>query len=524
MSLTNDITHYFWRYQHRKKPYLLFSAVYFSALIIVALYSETPKANENKLDNYISKHLSETTELQCRAPVLQPASIIHSCTFTSQMWPAGVDTIEGEGWVHSITIAVPRKLHNIPETALYFSDGGDNDRPGDYLKQFIMLARLKSNSSNSERSFNPVAIMDLLIQHTNTIIVYQQQIPNQPYTLLDAPETELSEDRLLAETLVRAVNDDGKGAVTPENTLLFPMAQANIAGIYRASEFINSKISSDAPIKHFIVGGASKRAWAMWLATAFDQGTDNNARHLISGVVPVAMIQHFPETLKAIKKSYCHFPKPLAPFTDRHIFQELLSPYNDRYNRLFEEIDPYTYLKNKRFDNVRTLVIHPSSDHYFIPDSTQYYYPDLRGERHIMVIPNIGHGGAIPAINYLYGALTNITAMAHDQALPSHLEEYDRYNNMLSVHTENKPDHVYVWSASNTGARDFRLESTEFKRQEILPVINLNDSQTYQWQADSTQKGWTAFFMEMHYNAPNAKPFVLSTQVYITPDRYPNCH
>ena len=523
MPLTNYLIRSFWRYQHRKKQLPLYSFTYFTALLLFVLFTVKPEANEKKLDEYISKHLSETTELQCRAPVLQPSSIIHFCTFTSQMWPAGEETVEGESWVHSITIAVPRKLHDIPDTALYFSDGGDNDRPGDYLKQFIMLARLKSSPSNNDRSFNPTALMDLLIQQTNTIIVYQQQIPNQPYTFLDISEVELSEDKLLAETLVRAVNNHDKGSVTPENTLLFPMAHANIAGLYRASEFINTKISQ-TPIKHFIVGGASKRAWALWLATAFDQGPDQNARRLISGIVPVAMIQHFPATLKAIKSSYCHFPKPLTPYTDRYIFQELLSPYDDRYNRLFEEIDPYTYLKDQRFNNIRTLVIHPSSDNYFIPDATHYYYPDLQGEKQIMVIPNIGHGGAIPAINYLYGALTNLTAMVHGQALPNYLEEYDRYNNILSVHTESKPDHVYVWSASNTGARDFRLGSAEFKRQEIQPIININDSQTYQWQADSPRKGWTAFFMEMHYNAPNKKPFVLSTQIYITPDRYPNCH
>ena len=525
MAFISSFLHFLWRYKQQKTYFLnerqhrLYLLSTIPLFLFFALLSNSTTANDSKLDHYISEHLSEATELQCREPMLLPSSIIHACTFTSQEWPAGEETVEGPAWVHSITIAIPRKLNDIPDTALYFSDGGDNDRPGDYLKQFIMLARLKNNSTSSaERTFNPIAIMDLLIQHTNTVLVYQQQVPNQPYTFLDAPETELTEDKLIAESLVRAVSTKTTDA---DSNLLFPMAHANIAGLYRSIEFINTKISK-TPIKHFIIGGASKRAWAMWLATAFDQGPDENARQLISGIVPVAMIQNFPETLKAIKNSYCHFPKPLSPFTERHIFQDLLSPYDDRYNQLFTEIDPYTYLKNKRFDNINALVIQPSSDNYFIPDAPHYYYPELKGNKRMMVIPNMGHGGSMPAMNYLYGALSNITALVHGQPLPLYLEEYDWHNNILSVHTEDKPEYVYVWIANNTGARDFRLDSVEFTRKEIQPIIEMGESRTYQWQADEA-KGWTAFFMEMHYRAPGAKSFVLSTQVYITPDRYPVC-
>ncbi|GAA4650440.1 PhoPQ-activated pathogenicity-related family protein [Kistimonas scapharcae] len=488
--------------------------------MLLFFIADDATANYTKLDNYIAEHLSESSELKCSEPKLLPSSILHACSFTSQKWPAGTDTIEGQAWTHNITIATPRKLQDIPDTALYFSDGGDNERPGDYLKQFIMLARLKNGSVAKERTFSPGAIMDLLVQHTNAVIVYQQQVPNQPYTFLDAPETVLTEDNLLAESLVRAVNaPDG---IDPAATLLFPMAQANVAGLYRASEYINTVLENN-PIKHFIVGGASKRAWAIWLATAFDQGTDPQAKQLVSGIVPVAMIQHFPETLKAIRKSYCHFPKPLSPYVNRHIFQDLLSSYDDRYDRLFADIDPYTYLKkHQRFDKIHTLVIQPSSDGYFIPDATHYYYPDLKGDKHIMVIPNTGHGSAMPAMSYLYGALSNITALIHGQPLPNYAEDYDHFSHTLTVHTENKPEHVYVWSANNTGARDFRLDSAEFTRQEILPMLALNDSITYQWQPEPL-KGWTAFFMEMHYSVPGAKPFVLSTQVYITPDRYSGC-
>lgn len=494
-----------------------------SILLSSILLSGSVTASDTLLDAYISEHLPEASALNCREPTIHPSSFIHSCSFTSQQWPAGSETIEGKEWTHNITIAIPKDLHNIPETALYFSDGGDNERPGDYLKQFLLLARTSNSPVNQERTFSPNAIMDLLVQFTNTVIIYQQQVPNQPYTFIDDPRHPLTEDKLLAESLSRAASAKEIKEMSPENTLLFPMAHANVAGVYGAIDFVNQMLSS--PLKHVIAGGASKRAWAIWLATAFDQGNDKKARQLISAVVPVAMIQNFPETLIAIRKSYCHFPKPLAPFTDRHIFQDLLSPYDNRYNILFREIDPYTFLKNERFDKVHTLVIQPSSDSYFIPDATRYYYPQLKGDKHLLVIPNTGHGGSLPAINYLYATLTHIMALVHGKPIPAYQEDFDSYSGILSLHTDTKPNQVYVWSANNPSARDFRQEAAEFTRHEILPIMEINGTYTYEWQPEDS-KGWNAFFIEMYFSAEeqsHAKPFVFSSQVYITPNRYATC-
>lgn len=474
-------------------------------------------ADSTALDTYISEHLPEASALTCQEPILYPSSVIHSCSFTSQRWPAGAKTIEGEAWEHNITIAIPKNKEHIPDTALYFSDDGKNNRSGSDLRQFIMLTQLKNAPMLQRSHLHSNIMIDLIVKETNAIFIYQQQVPNQPYTFLDALETPLTESELLAESLVRAT---ASNTTEPADTVLLPMAEANVAGIYKASDFINANLITD-PIKHVVVGGGSKRAWGIWLAAAFDQGEDKRARQLISAIVPISMIQNFSKTLNAIQNSYCGFPKPLSPFTSRHIFQEYLSSDDNRYSKLFNVIDPYYYLK-QRFNNIHTMVIQSSSDHYFIPDATHYYYPELKGSKNMMVLPNIAHSNSIPTMNYMDGILTNLTAIIHGFSLPTYQEEYDHHSSTLTLHSGHKPDHVYIWSANNPNARDFRLKSATFTREEIQPIVAIDDSFTYQWQPGK-QKGWTAFFMEMSYKAPNNKSFLFSTQVYITPDSYPAC-
>ncbi|MCK5892815.1 MAG: hypothetical protein KAG53_00065 [Endozoicomonadaceae bacterium] len=471
-------------------------------------------ADDTALDTYISEHLSEASELACQKPILYPASTVYSCTFISQRWSEGAKTIEGEVWEHDITIAIPNNKKHMPDTAFYFIDDGENDRSGSGIRQ--LMSTQNNASMLYRRKLHSSIMIDMIVKETNAIVVYQQQVPNQPYTFLDAPEASLKENELLAESLVRAV---ALNTIEPASTLLFPMAEASVAGLYKAIDFINANLIAD-PIKHFVIGGASKRAWAAWLATAFDQGENEQARQLISAVVPIAMIQNFPETLSAIQNSYCYFPKPFSSFTNRNIFQELLASDNNRYRELFKLIDPYYYLQ--RFSNVHSMVVQTSSDSFFIPDATHYYYPELKGNKNMMILPSMSHGGSIPSMNYMDGILTNLSAIIQGDPLPNYQEEYDHFSNTLTLHSDQKPNHVYVWSANNPNTRDFRLKSVKFIRAEIQPIITKDDSFTYQWQPDK-QTGWTAFFMEIHYKAQGKKSFLFSTQAYVTPDSYPAC-
>ena len=91
---------------------------------------------------------------------------------------------------------------------------------------------------------------------------------------------------------------------------------------------------------------------------------------------------------------------------------------------------------------------------FFLPDSSQFYRDQLRGENYLRYVPNANHS--------MYGTDVLDTAAAFHWLIandrrPPRFSWMRRADGALQVMPLDQPQSVLLWQATNPEARDFRL-------------------------------------------------------------------
>jgi PhoPQ-activated pathogenicity-related protein len=195
----------------------------------------------------------------------------------------------------------------------------------------------------------------------------------------------------------------------------------------------------------------------------------------------------------------------------RHRLQEQID--NPRYAEILKIVDPYSYLDRLTLPK---YVVNSAGDQFFPPDSSKFYFDDLKGVKYLRYVPNTDHslGGsdAIFAIQAFYHALLT------GRPLPRFTWRVER-DGTIVVKAEDRPKEVNVWSATNPKERDFRLASIgrAYRKATLAP----SETGEYVARVEKPAKGWTAFFAELVYESGTATPLKFTTQVHVLPDVYP---
>ena len=97
-------------------------------------------------------------------------------------------------------------------------------------------------------------------------------------------------------------------------------------------------------------------------------------------------------------------------------------------------------------------------------------------------------------------------------------------NEYLKINSSLPPKYIKLWTAWNPENRDFRLtpDNPDVKQFESTE-LNMKCGITCRLKLSITnkQKGWKASFVELGFANSPYKDFVITTQVYITPETYP---
>ena len=177
-----------------------------------------------------------------------------------------------------------------------------------------------------------------------------------------------------------------------------------------------------------------------------------------------------------------------------------------RGQRLIELVDPHAYRETL---DMPKLILLGANDPYWTVDAASLYVEELEGPTYLRYEPNAGHNlgpGVIPAIHAFYKAILE------DEPLPG-LEWERRDNEGLAVRWENASGEAWLWRA-HSPTRDFR-EAEWFKV--ALPGDNGEAVATVPEPAH----GWTAYYVEVVFEAPGIPSHGLTTPVQVTPNRYP---
>lgn len=401
---------------------------------------------------------------------------------TSQTWRSAAD-VNLPVWHHWMEVYVPYTLQNqvvdLDPTSLLFVRGG-------------------SNTSNPPNSPDPV--MAYLATANKSIVTVLRIVPNQDVIFTDETLPR-EEDEIIAYTLDKYLGNIGK----PGNEtwpLLLPMVKSSVRAMDTVQSFVQT-LDPNQQIDDFFVSGESKRGWTTWLTAA----VDDRVRGIMPGVFDnlnqaSQMVNHYAVLGK--------FSEEVRDYTNKNIFERILTPEAQLLGKI---VDPYSYLRNGRFDDMPKLILNSAGDEFFVPDSSRFYFPDLPGtQNYLRYIPNTGHGLDNRAVS---SRKTFYDAILHDRPLPQYSWTVEQ-DGSIHVQADTQPSQVILWQKINSIRRDFRSGYTPGVFW-FPTTLTDQGGGAYVGNVVTPATGATAYLVELTFpnSVPGFDPYVFTTEARI---------
>jgi len=390
----------------------------------------------------------------------------------SQSWRSKTE-VNRTLWQHWLTIIRPDQVAG--NTALLWITGGSNERP----------------APNS-----PEKMMVKIALASKTVVAEIKTVPNQPLRFTDDKQDRY-EDEIIAYTFDKFVRT--RDATWP---LLLPMVKSAVRAMDTVQTHLKQVSGGKIQIDKFVLSGGSKRGWTTWLTAAVDKR--------ISAIVPVVIdVLNMNEQMKHHFGAYGFYSQAIRDYEDMNIFERMDT--KEGYT-LTDLIDPYAY--RDRY-TLPKFMVNSAGDQFFLPDSAQFYFHDLKGEKYLRYVPNTDHSlrdsDAPQSLLAFYASiLTNA---------PRPRFAWVIRDNYIMVHTQEKPSEVNLWQATNPKARDFRLET--IGKAWTKTKLTEHTKGMFTAGVDKPKEGWTAFFVELTYPTGANVPMKFTTQVKVVPDVLP---
>ncbi len=404
--------------------------------------------------------------------IARPGYTAYILDMTSQSWRSASE-VDRTAWQHWLTIVKPDNATG--NKALLWINGGSNrgSAPPSVDEMFIRVA-LGSNS----------VVADL------------RMVPNQPLNFPDGGRPR-SEDEIISYTFDKYI-------ATGDETwpLLLPMVKSAVRAMDTIHSHLSDVTGGKLNINKFVVSGASKRGWTTWLTAAVD-------KRVIAIIPAVIDVLNMDDQMKHHFSAYGFYSTAIEDYEEMNIFKRLDTPEGQA---LIKFVDPYEY--RSRYTMPKFL-INSSGDQFFLSDSAQFYFHDLPGEKYLQYVPNTDHGlntDAVTSLAMFYKSI--LTGSPRPQ-----FSWKVRKNGSIFIRTRTAPAAVKLWQASNTEARDFRLETIgAVWKSSPLTTKRAN---RYVAKVAEPEKGWTAFFVELTFDSGMEAPYKFTTEVHVVPDTLP---
>lgn len=393
---------------------------------------------------------------------------------TSQQWRTTAD-VNRTVWKHWLIIVKPDVVRH--ETALLLIGGG-------------------RNSDKVPDRTSPRAAM--MAVNTQSVVAELGMVPNQPLVFGNDGK-ERFEDDLIAYCYVKFL-ETGDPTWVPR----LPMVKSAVRAMDTMTAVLASEQGGKHKLTNFVVAGGSKRGWTTWLTGVADPR--------VTAIVPIVIDVLNVKTSMAHHYSAYGFWAPAIGDYVRHRIPERMD--QPEYEKLLDLEDPYRYLDRLTLPK---YVVNSAGDQFFVPDSSQFYFDELKGPKYLRYVPNSDHSlkdtDALESIQAFYGAILN------GKKLPEYQWKVGS-DGAIEVRTATKPKEVLLWAATNPEARDFRLMTIgkAYKSTRLEP----REGGVYVGAAPKPEKGWTAYFVELTYDVGSKFPLKVTTQVAVTPNELPH--
>ncbi len=436
------------------------------------LLASTVYAQQTELDRYIAKPDS-SYHWKTVKRVTTPGATTWIVDMTSQTWRTA-DEVDRPTWQHWLIIVKPDDVRT--DTGLLFITGGSNggDPPAGPDERTLQLA---------------------LMSHS--VVATLKMVPNQPL-VFHGDGHECKEDDLVAYTW-----DQYFKTGDPTWPARNPMVKSAVRAMDTITAAMGRADAGNTKVDKFVVAGGSKRGWTTWLTGVVDPR--------VVAIIPIVIdVLNVEKSMRHHYAAYGFWAPSVGDYVHHKIFPRMNSP---RMKSLQELVDPYYYRNRLKMPK---YIMNGSGDQFFLPDSSRFYFDELKGKKYLRYFPNADHSlnGTDAVQNLLAFYLTVLKNKPCPEVSWSFADD-----GSIQVKTDRPPARVLVWQATNPKARDFRVESLGKKyTSTILRPVKPNE---FIARVARPARGWTAFFVELTYDIGEKVPFVLTTGVRVVPDTLP---
>ena len=427
------------------------------------------------LDNYVATP-DEAYAFETVQTLPGDGQTTYVLRMTSQRWLTTAE-VKDPVWWHWLTVVVPDDVQH--DVGLLVIGGGrrQDEAPRAAPEFVVQTARL-----------------------TGSVTAHLHNVPNQPMTFVGDDFGPREEDELIAYGWRQFIEGGGQDKDIPWLARM-PMTTAAVRALDTITSFCAT--SCGHAVERFVVAGASKRGWTTWTTAAVDDRVVAIAPIVIDMLNVIPSFQHH-------WRVYGFWAPAVGDYQREGIMDAQDAP---EYKRLLDLVEPYSF--RDRLDLPKYL-INATGDEFFIPDSWQFYWDDLIGEKHLRYVPNANHSLAGT------DAIENFVAFYHSVVTETPRPSFDWRVADGVIHLTTDPAQppiaLTLWQATNPDARDFRL-TTIGRTWTNIPITLATDGH-YTMSVDAPKTGHTAFFAELHYPGAGDLPLVFTTGVVVTPDTY----
>ena len=422
--------------------------------------NEERPGNSNALAEYIARPDPDFGWIERSAGRLGKTQYVE-LSLVSQEW-------RGVTWKHQLYVVKPSTLNPTSTHAMLVIAG--RSWKDEYEQPTTHASLPKSAPVYAE-----------LAEKLGTPVAVLLQVPFQPMF------NDLTEDWLIAYTFERylATGD-------ADWPLLLPMVKSCVRAMDAVQAYTKTKWALD--LQTFTVTGASKRGWTTWLTGAVDKRATAIAPMVIDVLNMAPQMRHARATWGGLSEK-------VEPYTQRGLLDRLETAAG---RRLLEIVDPYSY---RRALDQPKLIINGTNDDYWVTDSTNIYWDDLEGEKHLLYVPNNSHG-----LKDYGRVIGSVLALHQHQAGVMPLPHFEwKYSEdtgavSLSASAEPRPKVFRVWTTESPTA-DLRKAKWSAR---TLRAAN----GTAHYRVAPTKK-FQAMFIEAEFRDGRPLPLYLSTNLRV---------
>lgn len=371
-------------------------------------------------------------------------------------------------WEHWLLLKVPARIKS-RQVFLYLSNGSNDDKAPETIHKLPSEIAKKNSMVTAEL----------------------RMVPSQPLTFIDGGKTR-SEDGIIAHSWMKYFETGDSSWIA-----YAPM----IASARETMNYLDSylKETLNLTAEGYILSGQSKRAWTSWLTAIHDSR--------VKGLMPIVFdALNLEKNMLHHHKVYGFWAPALKDYEEQGVTKFIGT---EKFKNLTDLIDPWA---NRDKLLVPKYLVQAANDQFFLPDSSQFYFSGLPGDKALRYIANSGHHVDHAPYDYIRDATAAIDRILSKKNL--NLMSWTNKNNTLNISCDEAPLSLKLWE-SESDKRDFRLD----REYPAYSGANLSAGRDKEFQikVKKPSKKWKAYFLEACFKGAqkDSAPYCLTTDVYI---------